>query len=119
MDIVFINGLRIEAVIGIYDWERSVRQGVVLDLEMATDISRAANSGAIADTLDYHAISLRLDEFVRAQQFELLETLAERCADLLMTEFSVPWLRLRASKPTAITAAAAVGVMIERGVKPA
>ncbi len=119
MDIVFIRELRIEAVIGIYAWERSVRQCVVLDLEMATDIRAAAQSGSVSDTLDYHAISTRLDSYVREQQFELLEMLAERCAELLMREFGVAWLRLRAAKPTAIAAAQAVGVVIERGVKPA
>ena len=117
MDIVFIRGLRIETIIGIYEWERSLRQCVLLDLEMATDIRAAANSGAVKETFDYHAISLRLDEYVRAEQFELLETLAERCAELLMREFGVTWLRLSAIKPTAIAAAQAVGVTIERGVK--
>lgn len=119
MDIVFIRELKIEAIIGIYDWERSVRQRIVLDLELACDIRRAAASENVRDTLDYHAISLRLDEFVRAQQFRLLETLAEQCAELLQREFNVAWLRLHAAKPTAIAAASAVGVCIERGVKPA
>lgn len=118
MDIVFIRQLRIETIIGIYEWERKVRQCVLLDLEMATDIRAAANSASIKDTLDYHAISVRLDEYVRAQQFELLESLAERCAALIMREFGVTWLRLSAAKPTAIAAAQAVGVIIERGVKP-
>lgn len=119
MDSVFIRELRIETVIGIYAWERKVRQCVLLDLEMAADIRAAAQSGAIADTLDYHAISVRLDAYVSEQQFELLETLVERCAELIIREFGVTWLRLRATKPTAIAAAQAVGVQIERGVKSA
>jgi 7,8-dihydroneopterin aldolase/epimerase/oxygenase len=119
MDSVFIRELRIETIIGIYAWERKVRQCVLLDLDMATDIRAAASSGSVNDTLDYHAISVRLDAYVREQQFELLETLAERCAELIMREFGVVWLRLRAVKPTAIIAAQAVGVVIERGVKPA
>lgn len=119
MDTVFIRELTIEAIIGIYDWERCVRQRIVLDLELACDIRRAATTESIDDTLDYHAISMRLDEFVRAQQFRLLETLAEQCAELLQREFNVAWLRLYAAKPTAIAAASAVGVCIERGVKPA
>jgi dihydroneopterin aldolase len=118
MDSVFIRELRIETVIGIYDWERKVRQCVVLDIEMATDIRAAADSGSVKDTLDYHAISVRLDTYVRAQRFELLETLAERCAELIMGEFDVKWLRLCVAKPTAIRAAQAVGIIIERGVKP-
>lgn len=119
MDIVFIHGLRIDTVIGIYEWERKVQQSIVLDLEMATDVRAAARSGDLADTLDYHAISLRLDAYVREQQFELLETLAERCTELVMREFSVPWLRMRAAKPTAIAAAVEVGVCIERGERSA
>ncbi len=116
MDTVFIRGLQIDTVIGIYDWERRVRQAVVFDIEMAADVARAAASEAIADALDYHAISERLQQFVGEQQFLLIETLAEQCAQLLMQEFGVPWLRLRLAKPTAITAAAEVGVVIERGV---
>ena len=119
MDSVFIQGLRIDAVIGIYGWERQVRQTVVLDIEMASDVARAAASGAIADALDYHAIAVRLDEFVRAGRFELLETLAEHCAQLLMREFGVTWLRLSATKPTALTNAGAVGIRVERGERPA
>lgn len=118
MDKVFIRGLQIDTVIGIYDWERSVRQGVVLDIEMAADIARAAASGDINDALDYHAISERLKQFVGEQQFLLIETLAEQCAQLLMNEFGVPWLTLRLAKPTAIAAPAEVGVEIERGVRP-
>lgn len=117
MDSVFIEQLRIETVIGIYDWERCVRQVVLLDLEMATDIRRAAASEQIADALDYHAISVRLSEFVSGQSFQLLETLAEQCAALVMREFGVRWLRLRVTKPTAISAARAVGVLIERGTR--
>ena len=118
MDKVFIRGLKIDTVIGIYDWERRVHQGVVLDIEMAADIARPAASGNIADALDYHAISERLKQFVGEQQFLLVETLAEQCAQLLMSEFGVPWLRLRLAKPTAIPAALEVGVDIERGVAP-
>ena len=118
MDIVFVRQLQIETVIGIYEWERTTRQHVVLDLEMASDVKRAAASENIADALDYHAISLRLTEFLNAQKFLLIETLAEECAELLMREFNVPWLRLTVIKPTAIAAAREVGVVIERGVKP-
>lgn len=116
MDIIFIRELRIETIIGIYDWERGVKQIVLLDVEMAADIQRAAASQSITDTLDYHAIALRLDEFVREKQFLLLETLAQSCADLLQREFHIAWLRLRVTKPGAIAAAQGVGVLIERGV---
>lgn len=115
MDIVYLRGLEVETVIGIYDWERSVRQLVVLDLEMSTDIRIAARSENIGDALDYHAISERLKSFVGGERFLLIETLAERCATLVMSEFNVRWLRLRLAKPTAIQGAREVGVIIERG----
>ena len=115
MDIVYITGLEIETVIGIYDWERNIKQPVVVDVEMATDIRPAANSGDIAEALNYHAISVRLQEFIGHGQFLLIETIAERCAELLMAEFGVRWLRLRLAKPTAVPAARSVGVVIERG----
>jgi dihydroneopterin aldolase len=115
MDIVYIRALAIETVIGIYAWERGVKQQVIIDLDMATDIRAAAASENIADALDYHAISVRLGEFVGAGSFLLIETLAERCAELVMREFKVRWLRLRLAKPGAVPAASAVGVVIERG----
>ena len=115
MDIIFIRGLRIDTIIGIYDWERRVRQTIVLDVEMSTDIRNAATSQNVKDTLDYHAISLRLAAFIQEQQFLLLETLAERCAELLRREFSVAWLKLCVTKPTAVPSAQGVGIQIERG----
>lgn len=115
MDRVFIEDLRIETIIGIYDWERSVRQTVALDIEMAFDNTRPAASDRIADTLDYKAVAKRLIAFVGESRFELVETLAERCAAILREEFGVGWLRLRLSKPGAVTGSRAVGVIIERG----
>ncbi len=115
MDTIFIRGLRIETIVGIYEWERRVKQIVVIDVEMTADIRQAAASQNVSDTLDYHAIALRLMAFVQEQQFLLLETLAERCAELLQSEFSVAWLRLCATKPTAVPSAQGVGVQIERG----
>lgn len=115
MDIVFIRDLRIETVIGIYDWEREIRQPVVFDLEMGADIARAAASDSIADTLDYKAVSKRLAEFVEASEFQLVETLAERCAAIVIDEFDVPWVRLTLNKVGAVSAARDVGVIIERG----
>lgn len=116
MDKVFIEGLRIDALIGIYDWERRVRQTLRFDLEMAFDNRRPAASDDIADTLNYKAVSKRLVKFVEQSDFGLVETLAERCAQLVMQEFGVPWLRLKLSKPGAVRGADAVGVVIERGV---
>jgi len=115
-DLVLIEGLEIRTVIGIYDWEREIRQTVRLDIEMAWDISKAGQSDDIADTLDYKAVSKRLIEFVEASSFGLIEKLAESCAVILLQEFQVPWLRLKMSKPGAVRGSENVAVLIERGV---
>jgi dihydroneopterin aldolase len=117
MDIIFIRDLRIDTVIGIYDWERSIRQTIRLDLEMATDIARAAASDRIEDTLNYKAVAKRVIAFVEESEFQLVETLAERIADLVRSEFPVPWLRLTLNKGGAVRGAQGVGVIIERGNK--
>jgi dihydroneopterin aldolase len=114
MDIVFIRDLRIETVIGVYDWERKIRQTVSLDLEMGTNIRVAAASDHIHDALDYKAVAKRLIQFVGDSEFQLVETLAQRCADIILNEFQVPWLRLRLAKPGAVTGSQDVGVLIER-----
>ena len=114
MDNVFIEGLEIEALIGIYDWERRIRQPLVFDLEMAFDNRRPAASDAIADTLDYKAVSKRLIDYVSQSSFGLVETLAERCAAIVLHEFDVEHVRLKLSKPGAVRGARAVGVLIER-----
>jgi len=118
MDVVFIEDLRIETVIGIYDWERKIKQIVALDLEMAFDNRKPAASDRIEDTLDYKAVSKRLITFVESSHFELVETLAERCAEIVQHEFGVAWLSLKLSKPGAVTGSKAVGVRIERGTRP-
>ena len=116
MDQVFVRGLEVETVIGVYDWERGIRQRLVLDLEMAWDISAAAAQDDLRLTLDYAAVSQRLIEYVSSTSFELIETLAERVADLVLDEFQVPWLRLTLTKPGAVKEArGGVGVVIERG----
>lgn len=117
MDVVFIESLIIETVIGIYDWERKIRQPIVLDIEMGFDNTRPAASDVIDDTLDYKAISKRLISFVEAASFQLVETLAERCAAIIREEFGVAWVRLKLSKPGAVRGAKSVGVCIERGAK--
>ena len=97
MDIVFVRELRIETVIGIYDWERKIRQTVVLDLEMSADVRRAAATESIDDALDYKAVTKRLIAFVEQSEFQLVETLAERCAQIIREEFGVQWVRLTLS----------------------
>ena len=114
-DLVFIEDLRIQTVIGVFDWEREITQTISLDLQMAYDISRAAKSDDIVDTLDYKAVSKRLIQFVESSEFQLVEALAEHCASIVLEEFPVTWLRLKLSKPGAVRGSSAVGVIIERG----
>ena len=115
VDIVYIRELEIKTIIGVFDWEREQRQVVSLDLEMATDIRGAAATDSIDKALDYKAVAKRLINFVENSEFFLVETLAERIADILLEEFKVPWLKLRVGKPGAVTGSKDVGVIITRG----
>jgi len=117
MDIIYINDLRIETIIGIYGWERKTRQTVMLDIEMGTDIRKASTTENVEDTLNYKLVAERLFEFVGESEFELVETLAERISDILLNEFNVPWLRLKLNKQGALKGVRDVGVIIERGQK--
>ena len=118
MDTVYVRELRTDTVIGVYDWERDIRQTVVLDLELASNNRLAAGSDQIQDAVDYAAISTRVLAFIEASEYQLIETLAEQVAALIMHEFCVPWLRLQLSKPGAVPQARDVGVQIERGERP-
>jgi dihydroneopterin aldolase len=99
MDKIFITGLKIEAIIGIYDWERTTKQVVSIDLEMATDIKKAAASDDITDTTNYKAISKHLIEFVGNSTYNLVETLAEAIATIVIDEFGLPWVKERCINP--------------------
>ncbi len=114
MDIIYLKELNIDTVIGIYDWERRIKQTVCFDIEMATDIRKAAASDAIEDTLDYKSVAKRLIQFVGESQFQLVETLAEKVAELVITEFQVPWVKVTLNKKGAVRHAAGVGIIIER-----
>lgn len=114
MDRVFIEALEIECVIGIYDWERKIKQPIVLDIEMVFDNRKPAASDDIADTLDYKAISKRLIQFVSESSFGLVEALAEHCCRIIIDEFGVARVTLKLSKVGAVRGAKAVGVMLER-----
>ena len=114
MDTIFLNDLRVETVIGIYEWERRVRQTVSINLEIGADIRRAAASDSIEDTLNYKAVAKRLIEFVEGSSFQLVETLAERIAGIVCTEFDVGRVKVTLNKPGAIRGARDVGVCIER-----
>lgn len=114
MDIIYLRDLRIDTVIGVYEWERRIRQTLSLDLEMGADIRRAAASDDIDHTLNYKAVAKRLIALVSESRFELVEKLAEEAARVVVTEFDVPWLRLSVNKPGAVRGAQGVGVVIER-----
>jgi len=114
MDIVYLRDLKIETVIGIFDWERQIKQTVVLDIDMATDVAAAAATDNIENALDYKAVTKRVIQFVESSDFQLVETLAERIAELLRNEFEIPWLRLTVNKKGAVRGARDVGVIIER-----
>ena len=114
-DMVFIEGLQIDALVGVHDWERHAPRPLVFDLQLAFDNRVPASSDALVDTLDYEAISRRLADFAASTGFNLVETLAERCAALVLEEFGAAGVRLKLSKPGAVQAASTVGVVIERG----
>ncbi len=115
MDTLFLRDLRIDTIIGIYDWERNTPQIVSIDLDMACDVSTAAASDDIAHTLDYKAVAKRLIAFVGESQFQLVETLAEHIAHIVREEFKVIWVRVTLHKPGAVRGSKDVGVVIERG----
>jgi 7,8-dihydroneopterin aldolase/epimerase/oxygenase len=114
MDKVFIEALEIECVIGIYDWERKIKQPIVLDIEMAFDNRPPAASDNIEDTLDYKAVSKRLIQFVSESSYGLVEKLAEECCKIIIEEFKVKHVKFKLSKVGAVRGAKAVGVMLER-----
>jgi dihydroneopterin aldolase len=113
-DRIFLRGLEVECLIGFIDWERRIRQKVVIDFELPVDCARAAERDDVADTLDYKKVSKRIIAYVGASEFQLVETLAHRTALLILEEFGVEWIRLSINKPGAIRGSRDVGVAIER-----
>ena len=113
-DTIFLHDLRINAVVGIWEWERKIRQIVSIDLEMGADIRKAASTDTIEDTLDYKQIAKRVQQFVEDSSFRLVETLAENIASIVLREFDVPWIVVRVNKPGAIRGSRDVGVLIRR-----
>jgi dihydroneopterin aldolase len=114
MDIVFVEGLKVDTVIGIYDWEKKIRQDIILDIEMSSDIAAAAKTDHIDQALNYKSVCKRVASFVRESKFELVETLAEKICQIILNEFDVHWVKLTLNKGEAITGASGVGVIIER-----
>lgn len=119
MDKIYLRELKTEAIIGIFDWERQVKQTVLIDLEMSADVRRAALSDSIEDTLNYKRIAKRLLEFIESSSFHLVETLAEHIAMLVIEEFGVQWIKVTLNKPGAIRSSRSVGIIIERTTKDA
>ncbi len=118
MDKIFLSELKVETVIGIWEWERKIRQTVVIDLEMSADIAKAAATDNVDDTLNYKLVAKRIQEFVGDSSFQLVETLAEKIAGIVRDEFDVQWVKVRVNKPGAIRGSRDVGVLIERGDNP-
>lgn len=119
MDRIFIKDLSVETIIGIYDWERTTRQRVILDLEMSADIAKAALAEDVGSTLNYKTLSETLTNFIENSEFQLIETMAERVTDIIRHDFGVRWVKLTLHKPDALPGNTDVGVIIERGERPA
>jgi dihydroneopterin aldolase len=117
MDIIFLGGLQIETIIGIYDWERETKQTIILDIEMAYNIQKAAKTDDIQHTLDYKAVSKRIIAFVESSNFYLVEKLTVEIANIIRTEFGVTWVKVSLNKKGAIRGASDVGIIVERGQK--
>jgi len=118
MDKIFLQELKVETIIGIWEWERKIRQTVIIDLEMSADIAKAAATDDVADTLNYKSVAKRIQGFVADSSFQLVETLAEKIAEIIRGEFGVAWVRVTVHKPGAIRGSRDVGIDIERGERP-
>ena len=117
MDIIYLHSLKVDCRIGVWDWEKQITQAITFDLDMGFDISKAAASDDLADTLSYKDVAKRVDEFASGSRFALVEKLAEEVASLLLDEFPVSWCRVRVNKFGAVRGAGDVGVIVERGVR--
>ena len=114
MDIIYLRDLKIPCTIGVWEWERQTKHTIAIDLDMAADTRAAARTDQLQDTLDYKAVAKRLIDYIGKSEFKLVETLAEKVAETVLSEFSVAWVRVRINKKNAIRGASEVGVVIER-----
>ena len=117
MDIIYLNDLRVDALIGVWDWERRIRQTLIMDVEIGTDITRAGASDDLADTVDYQAVCDRITGFTRDSDFHLIEALGQGIVETVMKEFGVPWMRLSITKQGVLKNVREVGIVIERGTQ--
>ncbi|MFT4585360.1 MAG: dihydroneopterin aldolase [Gammaproteobacteria bacterium] len=115
MDMIYLHGLSLETLIGVWEWERKAKQTIVLDLDIGIDITGAAGSDSIEETVDYQAVATRLVKLSEDSSFRLVEAFAAAIADILILEFKVAWVRVRLNKQGALREARSVGVIIERG----
>ena len=117
MDIIFLHGLKIECVIGVWEWERKTTQSVYIDLDMGWNITKAAETDDLEYTLSYKDVAKRVTQMAQEGKFNLVETMAERIAEVVIGEFDSPWCRVKVNKKGAVSSAKDVGVLIERGTK--
>jgi 7,8-dihydroneopterin aldolase/epimerase/oxygenase len=115
MDVIYLHNLRVETVIGVWDWERRIRQNLLIDIDLGTDVSRAGETDDIADTVDYKAVSDRVISFTAGSEFRLIEALADRIAAIVLEEFDVKWIRVQINKQGVVRHVRDIGVIIERG----
>lgn len=114
MDIVYIADLTVRSRIGVFDWEKQIRQNLVFNLELATDVARAAQRDDLADAVNYKAVADAVVALMDAESFQLIETVAERVAALILSQFSVAWVKVKVAKPRILPNAREVGIQIER-----
>jgi dihydroneopterin aldolase len=114
MDTIFITDLRADAIIGIYDRERKTKQTISIDLELGTSVPDAAATDCVDDTINYKLLSKRVEAYIQQSEFQLIETLAEKLAGIILDEFDVPWLKLTLHKIGALSNSGDVGVRIIR-----
>ena len=117
MDIIYLSGLKVDAVIGAWEWERRIRHELILDIEIGGDLSRASTSDELHHTIDYKAVSDHVTEFTKGSRFKLLEALAEAIAQEIMRDFPAKWIRIKATKQGVVPGVRSVGIVIERSVE--
>ena len=117
MDRIFIHNIEVKTTIGVWEWERKIKQTVLIDLEIGTDIHRASKTDDIEDTVNYKTVVKHIEKFVAGSSFQLVETMAEKISEIIHTEYEVPWVEVKVNKPGAISIAQDVGVIIRRDRK--
>ena len=115
VDKIFLSEIKIETTVGIWEWEKRIKQTVIIDIEMSADIKKAAATDDINDTLNYKAVAKSVRKLVEESQFQLVETMAEKISELILTEHDVDWVKVKVNKPGAIRGSKGVGIIIERG----